>query len=72
MGLKTAQVCLKILDAGKIEIFTDDKQTCNFFGYIPYVQRNPYVSLPRKNLHLTDSFWICYHHYKNRSGHSCY
>ena len=57
MGLKTAQVCLKMLDAGKIEIFTDDKQTC-FFGYIPYVQRNPYVCLPRKNLYLTDSFGL--------------
>ena len=54
IGLKTAQVCLKMLDAGKIEIFTDDKQTC-IFGYPMFRETHTYF-LPRKNVYLTDSF----------------
>ena len=54
IGLKTAQVCLKMLDAGKIEIITDDKQTC-IFGYPMFRETHTYF-LPRKNVYLTDSF----------------
>ena len=55
MGLKTAQVCLNMLDAGKIEIFTDDKQPC-VFGYPMSRETHRYVYIPRKNVYLTDSF----------------